>query len=332
MNGPELSIVVPCHNEEVNLPILYERLTGVLKNICDDWEIILINDGSKDHTLEEMIKLHEANPQIKIINFARNFGHQTAVTAGMDYARGQAVVLIDADLQDPPEVIADMVAKWREGFQVVYGVREKRLGESRFKLWTAKLFYRIIYRITDINIPLDTGDFRLMDRRVVSAVSAMREHNRFIRGLTSWVGFKQTGVMYTRPARQYGETSYPLRKMLRLATDAITGFSYFPLQVAVYVSLILAILSIMALPLIAFLRLATSEAFLEGQATTLSVVLLMNAFQSLFFFILGQYVARTYDESRNRPLYVISETYGIKSRPRYSRVLDANSLAEETDE
>jgi dolichol-phosphate mannosyltransferase len=238
------------------------------------------------------------------------------------------VVLIDADLQDPPELIKEMAAKWREGYEVVYGVRSQRLGESRFKTWTAKLFYRLIYRITDINIPLDTGDFRLMDRRVVVAVNAMREHNRFVRGLTSWVGFKQTGVMYVRPPRERGETSYPLRKMIRLALDAITGFSYFPLQVAIYLSLILAFLSIAALPVIVVLRLFTgSEAILEGQATTLSVLLLLTSFQLFFFFILGQYIARIYDETRNRPLYVVSDTYGLEKLPPH-RVVDSRRQKE----
>jgi len=323
MSAPVFSIVAPCYNEEDNLKHLYSRIQQVMDDIGDPWELILINDGSRDNTLIGMVTLHQQDERVKIINFARNFGHQTAVTAGMDYANGKAVVLIDADLQDPPELIADMAAKWREGYEVVYGVRSERLGESRFKLATAKLFYRIIYRITDIDIPLDTGDFRLMDRRVVDAVNAMREHNRFIRGLTSWVGFKQTGVEYVRPPREHGETNYPLRKMISLALDAITGFSYFPLQVAIYVSLVLAFLAIASLPFIAFLRLMSEEVFLEGQATTLSVLLLLSAFQLFFFFILGQYVARIYDETRNRPLYVVSDTYGLKRIPPY-RVVDTS--------
>jgi dolichol-phosphate mannosyltransferase len=318
---PTFSIIAPCYNEEENLPILYERVSKVLDDLGEAWELILINDGSRDRTLLGMVALHQRDPRVKIINFARNFGHQTAVTAGMDYANGEAVVLIDADLQDPPEVIAQMAAKWREGYEVVYGVRSQRIGESRFKVLTAKLFYRLIYRITDINIPLDTGDFRLMDRRVVQAVNAMREHNRFVRGLTSWVGFKQTGVTYVRPPREHGETSYPLRKMIRLALDAITGFSYFPLQVAIYVSLVMAILSVAAIPVVVFLRLATTQAFLEGQATTLSVVLLIASFQLLFLFIQGQYIARIYDEARARPLYIVADTYGLEKRPPQHRVV-----------
>jgi dolichol-phosphate mannosyltransferase len=225
VSNPVLSIIAPCYNEEKNIPILYDEIKKVMETIGETWELILINDGSRDRTLEVMMETHDEDSRVKLVNFARNFGHQTAVTAGMDFASGDAVVLIDADLQDPPEVIIEMMKKWHEGYHVVYGVREKRLGESKFKLWTAKAFYRLIYRITDVQIPLDTGDFRLMDRRVVEAVNAMREHNRFVRGLTSWVGFRQTGVTYVRPPRQHGETNYPLRKMLRLAMDAITGFS-----------------------------------------------------------------------------------------------------------
>lgn len=331
MSRPIFSIVAPCYNEEINIPILYERIKKVMEDIGETWELILINDGSRDNTFLVAYQFHQQDERVKIINFARNFGHQTAVTAGMDYSTGEAVVLIDADLQDPPELIQEMAEKWREGYQVVYGVRSERLGESPFKKFTAKLFYRIIYRITDIDIPLDTGDFRLMDRRVVEAVSAMREHNRFVRGLTSWVGFKQTGVTYVRPPREHGETSYPLRKMIRLALDAITGFSYFPLQVAIYASLILGVIAVLAIPLVAVLRLATSEAFLEGQATTLSVLLLVTSFQLFFFFILGQYMARIYDETRDRPLYVVADTFGLTKRTPY-RVVDAKRLSSEHDE
>jgi dolichol-phosphate mannosyltransferase len=311
MSQPVFSIIAPCYNEEKNIPPLYTRIREVMDDIGDTWELILVNDGSRDETLNAMLAARDSDARVKIINFARNFGHQTAVTAGMDYSTGEAVILIDADLQDPPELIAQMAEQWRAGFQVVYGVRSERIGESRFKKLTAKWFYRIIYRITDVNIPLDTGDFRLMDRRVVEAVNAMREHNRFVRGLTSWVGFRQTGVTYVRPPREIGETNYPVRKMVRLALDAITGFSFFPLQVAVYLSLILAFISIASIPVVVVLRLMTNQVFLEGQATTLSVVLLLTAFQLMFFFILGQYIARIYDETRGRPLYVVADTFGI---------------------
>ncbi len=326
---PTFSVIAPVHNEQGNLTKLYERIRAVMEGLGDPWELIMVNDGSTDNSFNEMMDLHRQDVRVRLINFARNFGHQTAVTAGMDFSRGQAVILIDADLQDPPELIADMVAKWREGYHVVYAVRAQREGESQFKVWTAKLFYRLTNSITNIDIPIDTGDFRLMDRRVVNAVNALREHNRFIRGMTSWVGFRQTGVEYVRKARELGETKYTLRKMLKLALDGITGFSYFPLQVAIYISFILAVLAVLALPVIVVLRLATSEAFLEGQATTLSVLLILSAFQFLFFFIMGQYIARIYDEVRGRPLYVIADTYGLPSQNVPLRVVPPVQVREE---
>ncbi len=306
---PVISVVAPVYNEEGNLEVLYQRVSKVLESTGEPWELILVNDGSTDRSAEIMRALHTRDPRVRVIHFARNFGHQNAVTAGMDYARGDAVVLIDADLQDPPEVILQLLEKWREGYQVVYAVRKERKGESWFKRWTAKLFYRLIYRITDVEIPLDTGDFRLMDRQVVDALKAMREHNRFIRGMTSWVGFRQTGVPYVRQERYAGQTKYPLRKMVRFALDAITGFSYFPLQITIYASLLLALVAILAVPVVAVLRLSGSQLQFEGQATTLIVVLLMSSFQLFFFFIMGQYIARIYDEVRQRPLYVVAEVW-----------------------
>jgi dolichol-phosphate mannosyltransferase len=252
-----------------------------------------------------MNDLAERDPRIKTIHFARNFGHQTAVTAGIDHASGDATILIDADLQDPP------IERWKAGFHVVYAVREKRMGESWFKLFTAKMFYRVIYRITDVDIPVDTGDFRLMDHKVVKVLKQMREHNRFIRGMTSWVGFKQTGVSYVREARHSGETKYPLKKMVRFAMDAVTSFSYFPLQIMIYVAAVMGILGLLAVPLVAILRLSLGEGFFGGQATTIVLVLLIGSFQMFFLFILGQYVARTYDETRNRPLYVVADKRGF---------------------
>jgi dolichol-phosphate mannosyltransferase len=306
---PVISIVAPVFNEEPIINELYRRIAEVMDSTGEAWELVMINDGSSDGSAQLMRALHERDPRVRVINFARNFGHQNAVTAGMDYARGEAVVVIDADLQDPPEVILQMLAKWREGYHVVYAVRAERRGETFFKKLTAKLFYRLIYRITDVDIPLDTGDFRLMDRQVVNALKTMREHNRFIRGMTSWVGFRQTGVLYVRQERFAGQTKYPLRKMMRFALDAITGFSYFPLQVTIYASLILALVAVLALPVVAFLRLATGENVFEGQASTLVVVLFMSSFQLFFFFVMGQYVARIYDEVRHRPLYIVVETW-----------------------
>lgn len=306
---PVISVVAPVYNEEPIIDELYRRLAEVLDSTGEPWELVMVNDGSYDGSAEKMRALVERDPRVRVVNFARNFGHQNAVTAGLDHARGDAVVIIDADLQDPPEVILQLLEKWREGYQVVYAVRSERRGESWFKKFTAKLFYRLIYRITDVNIPVDTGDFRLMDRQVVDALNSMREHNRFIRGLTSWIGFRQTGVTYVRQERFAGQTKYPLRKMIRFALDAITGFSYFPLQVAIYASLVLALLAILAIPLVAVLRLTGSNIQFEGQATTLVVLLLVSSFQMFFFFILGQYVARIYDEVRQRPLYVVADVW-----------------------
>jgi dolichol-phosphate mannosyltransferase len=308
---PVYSIVAPIYNESGNIALLYKRICEVMDSTGQPWELVTINDGSRDNSLEMLLALNKKDERIKVINFARNFGHQTAVTAGMDYTRGDAVVIIDADLQDPPEVILDLINKWKEGYQVVYAVRTERQGESAFKLLTAKLFYRMIYRITDVDIPLDTGDFRLMDRRVVDAVSHMREHNRFIRGMTSWVGFKQTGVGYKRAARHAGQTNYPLKKMLKLAWDAITGFSFYPLQVAVYISFLFGVLAVLAIPVVALMRLATGYTWFEGQATAIVLILLVASFMFFFFFVMGQYIARIYDEVRGRPLYIVADTYGM---------------------
>lgn len=333
---PVFSIIAPVFNEEPIIAELYRRVAEVMDSTGEPWELVMINDGSSDGSAREMRALQERDPRVRVIHFARNFGHQNAVTAGMDYARGQAIVIIDADLQDPPSVILDLIAKWREGYHVVYAVRSERRGETWFKQMTAKLFYRVIYRITDVDIPLDTGDFRLMDRQVVDAVKTMREHNRFIRGMTSWVGFRQTGVQYVRHERFAGQTKYPLRKMMRFALDAITGFSYFPLQVMIYASLVLALIAVLAVPIVAVLRLSTGKAIFEGQATTLAVLLLLSSFQLFFFFIMGQYVARIYDEVRQRPLYIVSEIWDASSAqktpegsaPVPAAPSDGNPLAE----
>ncbi len=319
---PVYSVVAPIYNEEGNIDLLYKRMVTVMDSTGEPWELILVNDGSRDRSPEMINGLAAREPRIKVVHFARNFGHQTTVTAGIDHAAGEAVILIDADLQDPPELILDMIERWKAGFQVVYAVREKRIGESWFKLFTAKLFYRVIYRITDVDIPVDTGDFRLMDRKVVDVLVRMREHNRFIRGMTSWAGFRQTGVTYVREARHSGETKYPLSKMVRFAMDAITSFSYFPLQIMVYVSGALGLLALLAIPLVAVLRLMLGEGFFGGQATTIVLLLLMSSFQLFFLFILGQYVARTYDETRNRPLYVIADKRGFEDAAAASPPID----------
>jgi dolichol-phosphate mannosyltransferase len=312
---PQYSIVAPIFNEEGNIQVLYDRICEVMDSTGESWELVTINDGSRDRSLEMLEELSAKDSRIRVINFARNFGHQIAVTAGLDYTSGNAVVIIDADLQDPPEMILEMIERWKAGYQVVYAVREERQGESWFKLLTAKIFYRLIYRITDVDIPMDTGDFRLMDRKVVDALQSMREHNRFIRGMTSWVGFRQTGVNYVRQARHAGETKYPLKKMVQFAMDAITGFSYFPLQIMIYVSFVLGILAVLAIPVISILRVALGSSFLGGQVTTIVLLLILSSFQLFFLFIMGQYVARIYDEARDRPLYVVASEMGFDARP-----------------
>lgn len=300
------SIIAPIYNEFDNLPELYRRVSDVMNSTGEPWEFILVDDGSSDGSTARLRELAAQDEKIRPVIFARNFGHQIAVTAGLDYARGQAVVIIDADLQDPPEVILDLAKKWREGYEVVYAVRSEREGESWFKLFTASLFYRLIYRITDVKIPLDTGDFRLIDRSVVNVMNSMRERHRFLRGMAAWVGFRQIGVEYKRAARHAGVTKYPFSKMLKLALNAITGFSYFPLQVATYFGFFAAGLAIVAIPLVISLRLAGSH-FFEGQTTTLISVLFLGGVQLISLGILGEYIGRIYDEVKGRPLYIVRE-------------------------
>jgi polyisoprenyl-phosphate glycosyltransferase len=307
---PILSVVAPCFNEEGVLHELYRRISQVLDDAGELWELVLVNDGSRDRTPEIMRELHTQDERVKVVDFARNFGHQIAVTAGMDYAQGDAVVLIDADLQDPPELILEMLAKWREGYEVVYAIRAERKGETWFKEFTAKMFYRLIYKITDINIPMDTGDFRLMDRKVVNALKTMREKHRFMRGMSVWVGFRQTGVKYVRAERYAGETKYPLKKMLKFAMDGITSFSYFPLQLATYIGFVAALLAVLGIVITIILRLSGSHAFL-GQATTLVSVLFLGGVQLICLGILGEYLGRIYDEVKGRPLYIVREALGF---------------------
>ena len=299
------SVVAPIYNEIEIVDEFCKRITDVMESTGESWELVLVDDGSSDGSTERILELASVNPSIRPVIFARNFGHQIAVSAGLDYTRGETVTIIDADLQDPPEVILDLIAKWKEGYQVIYAVRAEREGESWFKLWTASLFYRVIYRITDVNIPLDTGDFRLLDRKVVDVMNSMREKHRFLRGMSAWVGYKQIGVEYKRAARFAGETKYPFKKMLQLALNAVTSFSYFPLQVASYFGFASAGLAIVAIPVVAIMRMTGSH-FFEGQTTTLISVLFLGGVQLISLGILGEYIGRLYDEAKGRPLYVVA--------------------------
>jgi dolichol-phosphate mannosyltransferase len=301
------SIIAPIFNEFDNIPELHRRISEVMNSTGEPWELILVDDGSSDGSTDRIRAVAAQDAaHVRPVIFARNFGHQIAVTAGLDYSRGRAVVIIDADLQDPPEVILELVKKWQEGYEVVYAVRSEREGETWFKLATASLFYRLIYRITDVKIPLDTGDFRLLDRKIVNVMNQMREKHRFLRGMSSWIGFKQIGVEYKRAARQAGVTKYPFRKMLKFAQDGITGFSYFPLQIATYIGFVAAGIGVIAIPVVIIERLAGSQAF-YGQATTLIAVLFFGGVQLISLGILGEYIGRIYDEVKGRPLYIVRE-------------------------
>jgi dolichol-phosphate mannosyltransferase len=310
MPKPIYSIIAPIFNESGNIQELYRRIRDVLDSTEESWEMILIDDGSTDDSADLIRQYADQDARVKPVIFARNFGHQIAVTAGLDYSQGDAVVIIDSDLQDPPEVILDLISKWKEGYQVVYAVRAEREGESWFKLFTASLFYRLISNITDVKIPLDAGDFRLFDRKVVNVLNQMRERHRFLRGMSTWVGFRQTGVPYRRAARQVGETKYPFRKMFRLAINAVTSFSYFPLQLATYIGFIAAGLSILSIPVVIAIRLWGTETPLLGQATTLIAVLFLGGAQLISLGILGEYIGRLYDEAKGRPLYIVLEAPG----------------------
>ncbi len=314
MSHPTYSIVLPIYNEEATIPEMYRRVSAVMNALDAPSEMILINDGSRDRSMELLRELHQSDPRVKVINFSRNFGHELALLAGLDAADGDAVIAMDSDLQDPPELIHQLVAKWHEGYDVVYAMRAKREGESFFKKFSASLFYRLIARLTDLQIPRDTGNFRLMDHKVVEALRQVREHHRFMRGISVWVGFKQVGVPFVRQERFAGETKYPLSKMVRLAISGITSFSYVPLQMATTAGFIFAGLALVAIPIVAILRLMGSD-FFYGQATTLISVLLLGGVQLIFLGIIGEYLGRIYDEVKKRPLYIVAEKVGFEVEP-----------------
>jgi polyisoprenyl-phosphate glycosyltransferase len=306
-----LSVVTPMHNEEANARAFYERICATLEGI--DFELVVTDDGSQDRTGEILAALAAEDERVKVISLSRNFGHQAAITAGLDHARGDAVVMIDSDLQDPPEVIPEMLQRWREGTDVVYAVRERREGETRFKLLTAKWFYRLFRHLAQIDVPLDSGDFRLMDRRALDAVLAMPERNRFLRGMTVWVGFSQTALPYTRAPRPAGETKFTVGRMLRFSLDAMTSFSYAPLQLATLLGFVCSALALLALPFVILARFV--DIFVPGISSTLFVILLLGGIQLITVGIIGEYVGRIYDEVKRRPLYVVRERTNVVGHP-----------------
>ncbi|WP_141500332.1 glycosyltransferase family 2 protein [Paenibacillus luteus] len=304
------SVIVPMYNEEEVIEHTYERLKLVMDSADEPYELIFVNDGSKDRTVELISMICDFDPNVRLVNFSRNFGHQIAISAGMDYAKGDAIVVIDADLQDPPEVILDMIAKWKEGYEVVYGKRLKRKGETVFKKLTAKLFYRTLRSLTNVDIPVDTGDFRLIDRKVCDVLRGLKEKNRFVRGLVSWIGFRQTMVEYEREERFAGETKYPLKKMIAFAIDGITSFSYKPLKIATYIGFTLSMTSFLYLLVVIFQKLFTGST-IAGWASIVAMNLLFNGIILILLGIIGEYIGRIYDESKNRPLYIVREVQGF---------------------
>jgi dolichol-phosphate mannosyltransferase len=302
----EVSIVVPVFNEEEVLPALYDRVSGVMARSGASWELLLVDDGSRDRSLETMRELRARDPRVSVLELSRNFGHQVAISAGLDHARGAAVVVMDADLQDPPEVVLDMIARWREGCDVVYGRRRARHGERPFKRATAAAFYRLIRALTSVDIPADTGDFRLMSRRAVEALRRLRERNRFVRGLSAWVGFRQVSVEYDRAPRLAGETKYPLRKMVRFASDAIVSFSITPLRVATAFGFAVSFASFAYAAYAVYLKIVTGES-LPGWASLMVAVVFLGGVQLLCLGILGEYVGRIFEEVKARPLYLVAD-------------------------
>jgi len=306
------SVVIPLFNEEEVIGECYKRLTETMKNSGGEYELVFVNDGSSDKTMELARDIALRDRHVKIIGLSRNFGHQTAISAGMDASSGNAVVVFDADLQDPPSVILEMIALWKQGYQVVYGKRKKRIGESAFKKVTAKLFYRTLNKLTDVDIPVDTGDFRLMDRKAVDALKSLPERNRYVRGLVSWVGFKQAAVEYVRDERFAGETKYSLKKMLKFAGDAITSFSYKPLKLSTILGTILAAVSFVYLITVLYITIFTDRT-VPGWASLAVISLFFNGVVLIMLGVIGEYVGRIYDETKARPLYIIDEIIGFKA-------------------
>ncbi|WP_410993590.1 glycosyltransferase family 2 protein [Bacillus cereus] len=318
------SIIIPMYNEEAVIEETYRRLKRVMKDANGTYELLFINDGSQDKCADIIKQYMIGDKTVKLIDFSRNFGHQIAITAGMDYANGDAVIIIDADLQDPPELILQMIEKWKEGYEVVYAKRMKRKGETWFKKWSASTFYRVLRASTDIDIPVDTGDFRLMDQKVCKEMRKINENNRFVRGLVSWIGFRQIAIEYVRDERVAGETKYPLKRMVKLCLDGILSFSYKPLKLAIYSGLLLSSSGFLYFIYVLYLTLFT-EATMKGWPSIISIMLIFNGFMLFMLGVIGEYIGRIYDETKGRPLYIVREFYGepeneklaIKHEPAY---------------
>lgn len=315
------SVIVPMYNEEEVLAETVHRLRQALEATKVVWEVILVNDGSRDKTGTLLREVCAQDPRFRLVDFSRNFGHQVAITAGMDYAGGQCMVIIDGDLQDPPELIPDMMAKWREGYDIVYGKRTSREGDSPFKKLTAKVFYRLLRAVTDVDIPVDTGDFRLIDRKVAETLKQVPERNRYVRGLMAWIGFRQTALEFERAERFAGTTKYPLSKMLKLAADGILSFSFKPLKIATVLGSLISAGSFLYLFVVLLQRLFRPDSVTSGWSSLIAVTLLLNGLTLLILGIMGAYIGRIYDEVKNRPLYIVRDAVNLDDResPRFQR-------------
>lgn len=312
------SIVVPVYNEELVIMETYKRLKTVMDGLNEPYELIFVNDGSRDATAKIAGNICDTDKHVKFVDFSRNFGHQIAITAGMDYSTGDAIVVIDADLQDPPEIIPEMIRKWREGYDVVFGKRIKRQGETFFKKLTAKVFYRFLKSMTEVDIPVDTGDFRLIDRKVCNALKEVNEKSRYVRGIISWLGFKSIGVEFVREKRFAGETKYPLKKMVKFAFDAVASFSYKPLKLASYAGVTISIVSFLYLLVVLYQGLFTNST-ITGWASTLAVSLFFNGIILIILGIVGEYIGRIYDEVKGRPLYIVRDAVNFDKDQKFGR-------------
>jgi len=308
---PEYSFVVPVYNERETLDELYRRLVPVLDGLDGPAEVVLVDDGSTDGSYELMLSLHEGDERFKLVRLSRNFGHQIALTAGLDHARGNAVVMMDADLQDPPEVALELAKRWREGYAVVYAVRERRERETRTKLMTAKLFYRLLGRLTEIDIPRDTGDFRLVDRRALRAMTSMREHNRYLRGMSAWVGFDQTGVQYVRDGRHAGKSKFSMRRMVRFAFDGLVSFSTAPLRLTLNLGFLVSVAAFLV-GFAAILVKVFDVYAVPGWASLVVVIALLGGVQLTVLGVMGEYVAQIHEEVKRRPLYLVRDRVGLE--------------------